>query len=478
MERAATQCVEWIEQQQWQQKRFSIFCGRGNNGGDGLAIARMLLQRNYSVAVYVADSTKHGSEDFEQNLQRLRDLSLEELHFINSTDNLPKLQKDGIIIDALFGSGLNKPLLDTAAELVHFINSLNATVVSIDLPSGLFIDKTSVGNVVVQADFTLTFQCEKLALLVQENAPFIGEVVVLDIGLLPDYLHTISALRKTIELSTAKHIFKKRNNFSHKGTFGHALIVAGSYGKMGAAVLATKACLRTGAGLTTAFIPNCGMYIMQTAVPEAMAISELNSSNDFVISSLPDDVEKYSAIGIGPGIGRHEETQKSIAFIMRRYGKPLVIDADGLNCLAMQPDLLKNLPGNSIITPHPKEFMRLFGEQANDFTQLETACKKAIELNIIIVLKGHHSLVALPDGRTFFNTTGNSGMAKGGSGDVLTGVITALLAQGYSPEEAATLGVFIHGAAADIAVKSIAPESLLASDIIHHLSDAFKEVSF
>jgi NAD(P)H-hydrate epimerase len=473
MERAAAKCVEWISGQRWLHHPFKIFCGKGNNGGDGLAIARRLIKSGYSVSVYILESGKLGSGDFQHNLQRLHDLLHADIHFLQSRAYFPLISTDDILIDALFGTGLNKAPDNLSAELVDHINHSKARVVSVDLPSGLFADQSSQGNKVVEADHTLTFQCYKTGLLVAENAAFIGEVTVLDIGLDPDFLHTINPAQQLITPVLARQIFKPRKAFEHKGNFGHALLIAGSYGKMGAAVLCAKACLRSGVGLLTCHLPHCGYQIMQTAVPEAMVIADAGEKQ---VAELPSEIENYAAIGIGPGIGTSVETQHLVSFVIRRFQKALVVDADGLNCISLQPGLLKQLPSHSIITPHPKEFDRLFGEHHSDFDRIATAREKAREHEILIVLKGHHTLIATPGGQQFFNTTGNAGMAKGGSGDVLTGVITALAAQQYPPEHAAVLGVYIHGLAGDLAAGALSQEAMTATDIIGFLSQAFLQV--
>jgi ADP-dependent NAD(P)H-hydrate dehydratase / NAD(P)H-hydrate epimerase len=471
MERAASKCIDWLGKQQWQKRSFKIFCGKGNNGGDGLAIARLLFELDYTVSVYILEFGKPGSEDFQINLQRLHDLSFTEIYFIQTKETFPLINVDEILIDALFGSGLNKPLERLSAEIVDHINHSKATVVSIDLPSGLFIDRSSKKNKVVEADHTLTFQCYKLALLMQENAFFIGEVHVLDIGLNPDYLQTQTVNRFLVDSNLIRQLFKPRNKFAHKGNFGHALLIAGSYGKMGAAVLAAKACLHTGVGLLTCYLPKCGYQIMQTSLPEAMVMT---GENENIIAQLPNEIEKYSVIGVGPGIGTANETQNVISFIARRYEKPIVLDADGLNCLSLQKNLLPELPESSVLTPHPKEFDRLFGDHDNDFDRLETARQKAGQLNLIIVLKSHHTATITPSGNLFFNSTGNAGMAKGGSGDVLTGMITSLAAQNYSPEDAAVLGVYLHGLAGDFAANALSQEAMVATDIITFLSQVFR----
>jgi len=470
MERAASKCVEWIEKQQWQKNSFKVFCGKGNNGGDGLAIARLLYELDYSVTVYIIEFGKAGSEDFQINLQRLHEVDFTQIHFLQSKENFPLISTDDILIDALFGSGLNRALEGVSAELVDHINHSKALTVSIDLPSGLFIDQSSKGNKVVEADYILTFQCYKLGLLMQENALFIGEVHLLNIGLHPEYLQDQNFEKVFVEEDFIKKIFKQRNQFAHKGSFGHALIIAGSYGKMGAAVLAAKACLHSGVGLLTCYIPKCGYTIMQTTLPEAMVLTD---ENETMVAQLPNDIEKYSVLGIGPGIGTSGETQNLTSFVCRRYKKPLVIDADGLNCLSLQKDLLQQLPPYSILTPHPKEFDRLFGDHSNDFERLETAKQKSRQLNLVIVLKSHHTAILSPNGNCFFNSTGNAGMAKGGSGDVLTGIITSLVAQNYSPEHAAILGVYLHGLAGDFAANALGQHSMIASDLVSFLSQSF-----
>jgi len=470
MERAAIKCVEWIEQQKWQNKSFKIFCGKGNNGGDGLAITRLLYELGYTVSVYILEFGKAGSDDFQMNLQRLHDLSFTEIYFIQSRESFPLINTNEILIDALFGSGLNKALEGLPGDLVEHINHSTALVVAIDLPSGLFIDRSSKGNKAIEATHTLTFQCYKLALLMQENALLIGEVHLLDIGLHKDFLKNEKQDTVFVDENFSRQIFKQRNQFAHKGNFGHALLVAGSYGKIGAAVLAAKACLHSGVGLLTCYLPKCGYEIMQTALPEAMVMTD---ENEAIVAQLPESIENYTVIGIGPGIGTAYETQKLISFICRRYKKPLVIDADGLNCISQQKDLLQQLPPLSILTPHPKEFDRLFGEHKNDFERLDTAKQKSKQHNIIVVLKSHHTAIVTPSGNVFLNSTGNAGMAKGGSGDVLTGIITSLVAQNYLPQEAAILGVYLHGLAGDFAAKALGKQAMVATDITNYLSPAF-----
>ncbi len=474
MERAARKCFEWIESRSWKQKTFSVFCGRGNNGGDGLAIARLLIQSGYHVFVFILHSNQQGSQDFEWNLQRLQLIRSTSIHFIKTEHEIPALPIDGVVIDALFGSGLNKPLEGLTAELVNRINRSVSIVVAIDLPSGLYPDRSSVSNTIIKARYTLSFQCYKMALLVQENAPYLGNVEILDIKLHPGYTETLRTNQLMLDRNIIRNIYRPRNAFSHKGNFGHTLLITGSLGKMGAGVLAALACCRSGSGLTTVFIPKCGYTVMQMAVPEAMALID---AEEEYLSGLPEDVEKYDAVGIGPGIGTREETRKMVTFMVRRYKRPLVIDADGLNCIAEQKTLLEKVPPLSILTPHPKEFSRLFGSFSNDFERIEEAKRQSRLLNCIIVLKGHHTLVALPGGMSYFNTSGNAGMAKGGSGDILTGMITSFLAQGYPPDQATLMGVYIHGWAGDVAAREMSLEAMLPGDIINALPAVFKSLA-
>jgi len=472
MERAATKCFEWLEDNSWFVHSFSIFCGKGNNGGDGLAIARMLAGRGCTVSVNILEFGHRGTDDFQSNLAKLHQYPAVAIHFIQDETNFHSFHEETVIIDALFGSGLSRPLDGITAKLVDHINDSGSTIIAIDVPSGMAVDQSSKGNTIINANYTLSFQCYKPAFLVAENAAFIGEVVILDIGLLPGFLPTVVANFELIERSLARSIYKPRNRFSHKGNFGHALIIAGSYGKIGAATLSGKACLRSGVGLLTCFIPKCGYEVLQTALPEAMIRTDTNSS---MITKVDDDVSKYDSIGIGPGLGTASETRAAVKEFVSTYIKPTVIDADALNSLSMEKSL-PTLPSHSIITPHPKEFERLFGKCKNDFERIEKALSNAKVLNCVIVLKGHHTFIATPGGKGYFNSTGNAGMATAGSGDVLTGMITGLLAQVYFSEEASILAVYLHGLAGDIAANEYAQEAMVAGDIIENIGNAFKQL--
>lgn len=474
MERAAWQCVHWLEENNLLGQSFKIFCGKGNNGGDGLAMARMLFQKACNVSVFILEFGHLGTEDFQVNLEHLHQFAGVEIKFIQTEEQFPLFEKTDVIIDALFGSGLNRPLEGMTAKLVEHINNSGCEIIAIDTPSGLPIDHSAEGEKIVKADHTLSLQVYKLSFLLPGNANFIGQVHILDIGLNPDFYDSTETNYELIGKKIISSIYQPRHRFAHKGNFGHALIVSGSYGKIGAAVLCAKACLRSGAGLTTCHIPRCGYEIMQTAVPEAMVVSDLDSS---IITKVDEDLSKISCIGIGPGIGTATETRKALQEVFEAYQKPMVLDADALNLLSADKKLLKKVPKDSILTPHPKEFERLFGESKNDFERLQLAQQKAKELDVIIVLKGHHTCIASPDGKVYFNGTGNAGMAKGGSGDVLTGILTALAGQYHDTMKSAILGVHLHGLAGDISAERNAMEAMTAGDIIENLGEALMSIA-
>ena len=465
MERAAIACVDYIFQNDVYDKTFKIFCGKGNNGGDGLVIARLLLQKNINVSVFIIEFGAVGTDDFQSNLQRLHQLT-KSIHFIQSKEFFPAINKDEIVIDALFGSGLNRPLKDLSASLIEHINQSKTNIISIDVPSGMFLDKSSKGNAIINATTTLTFQTLKLCFFVTENADFFGDVKVLDINLDATFSNTISSSLNIIEESDIKNIFKPRKPFTNKGSFGHALIIAGNKGKMGAALMATHACIRAGAGLTTLNVPEDFLNTVHSTSPEAMC----------QIREKGLDFEKINAVGIGPGLGKEKDAEDLVHESLQKFDKPMVIDADALNIISTHKDWLKETKNDSILTPHPKEFERLFGEAENDFERIDMALIQSTKNNFIIVLKGRYTLIA-KNGEGWFNTAGNSGLAKGGSGDILTGIITALLAQKYEPLNAALLGVHLHSVAADLSLKNQSMESLTATDVVKHLGKAFKQIS-
>lgn len=464
MERAARECTRFILDRQLITSGVKIFCGKGNNGGDGLAVARQLIEAGIQPYVYILEFGAKGTDDFQTNLARLHPLT-GNIHFMQSADFFPIFQPGDLVIDALYGSGLNRPLRDLSKQLVDHINDSGVAVVSIDVPSGMFIDKTSKGCAVISAAHTLTFQSLKLCFLVAENASNFGEVHVLDIGLLAAYTENTDA-HEILTLRTIKSNYKKRKAFDHKGNFGHSLIIAGNKGKMGAAIMAAKACLRTGAGLVTVGTDECLFNIVHATVPEAMCLNRGDSGEH----------TRYTTIGMGPGMGTGDEEAEIVLRTLENFKAPVVIDADALTIISRHTDWLEKIPPGSVLTPHPKEFERLFGKSNDDFERISHVLRLTASYPFIIVLKGHFTLVAA-GGKAYFNPTGNPGMAKGGSGDVLTGMLTALLSQGYSPLAAATTGVYLHGLSADITSQSLALESMLAEDIIEHISDAFLQLS-
>ena len=470
MERAAESCVTWLLNNGFRGKNFAVFCGKGNNGGDGLAMARLLAQSGSIVSVYVPQAGSPGTADYQINLQRLHPTKAI-LTFITSLSDIPEIRHDTVIIDALFGTGLNRPPEGLVADVIKKINQLHCTVVAVDIPSGLPADDHATSDIIIQADITLSFQCYKPAFIVAENDKYIGSLHILDIRLSTAYPSTISPAYIFVDGEFAASHFKPRKKFAHKGQFGHVLLVSGSYGKMGAAVLAAKAALVAGAGLLTVHVPRCGYQIVQIKVPEAMVHTDADENICTEINNL--DLPSYASIGIGPGLGTAGKTSEALRSILRDFGKPIVLDADALNLISNSPSLLSSIPVQSILTPHPKEFERLAGICKNDFDRIAKAREFARNHKCTVVLKGHYTCIATSD-KLYVNSTGNAGMAKGGSGDVLTGIISSLLGQGYSPEIAAILGVFLHGSAADIALKENAFESMLASDIIDHLPKAFR----
>ena len=448
----------------------SVFCGCGNNGGDGLAIARILNMQGYDVQVWLADFGQSKSSDFTANLQRLPAFGHIPLYVIDMKEP-PTLQPDEIIIDALLGTGINRPVDGHMEDLIHWLNSLNHTVISVDIPSGLYGDRHC--DCAIHAHHTITFQVPKLSFLLPSYEQYTGSWEIADIGLVPSFnLHTRTNYYLT-EHQLIKGLITRRKKFSHKGNFGHALLVSGSHGKCGAAILASRACLRSGVGLLTAHIPANLYQIIQTSVPEAMASVD---EHDYYWSSLPGELEKYSAIGVGCGINQKESTERAFRSLLETSRVRMVIDADGLNLLSKHKDLLEKIPGGSILTPHLKEFERLFGTSSSCFDRLEKLRQCAMKHQVTIILKGAYSSIASPDGTIHFNSTGNPGMATAGTGDVLTGILTSLLAQGYDSQTAALIGVYVHGLAGDLAYHQSCYESIIATDLVDHLGEAFHSV--
>lgn len=474
MERAANALAKEI-MSQWPDKedtRFVIFAGPGNNGGDALAVARLLSEQGYKPVVYLFNTTGSLSADCEANRDLLTIADGVEFYEVTKQFAPPQISEDDVIIDGLFGSGLNRPLTGGFASLVRFINAVEATVVSIDIPSGLMgEDNTSnVMENVVHADYTLTFQFPKLAFLFAENEQYVGAWKVLDVGLDKEGIRQTYTPFELGDSRKMRYQLKIRSRFAHKGDFGRALLVAGQQGMAGASVLAARACLRSGVGLLTVHVPLCNNTIVQTSVPEAMTSLDYN---EFCFAEAP-DLAPYQAIGVGPGLGQAECTQQALYSLLSHSDVPMVLDADALNLIGENHTYLRRLPKGSIITPHPGEMDRLVGKCHNSYERLSKAMNLAQTCGLYIILKGAYTAVLSPDGSCWFNVTGNPGMATGGCGDVLTGVILALLAQGYDADTASKLGVCVHGLAGDLAARDKGEIALTASDIVDNLYKAWK----
>lgn len=471
MERAARECTLWILGNTSINQHICIFCGAGNNGGDGLAIARLLAAHQRKLTVYLTEKDAHRSEDNSINLLRLKETKLE-IIFINSENDFPSLPQESLIVDALFGYGLNRPPEGLNAVLIDHLNASGNTIIAIDIPSGLFADKSSKGNAIIKAGHTLSFVVMKLAFLLPENAPYTGSIHIIDIGLDQNFYENTQSGYEIIPHHLIHSFYIPRQKFSHKGIYGNAALIGGSYGMMGAIVLGAKSCLRSGAGKLTCYMPTCGYTVLQTAVPEAMCIT---GSDEQYLTTLHLQSE-FDAIAIGPGMGRQPESLSVLKNILALSPRRLIIDADGLNLLASQPDLYSSLPANTILTPHPKEFERLFGPSPDQFSRLQLALEKAQQYKIYIVIKGNYSFIATPTGKGYFNPTGNPGMATAGSGDVLTGILLGLYAQSGETEKVVLAGVYLHGLAGDKAAEIHSEEAMISGDIINYLPEAFKAI--
>ena len=473
MERAAKALTRAIEEEWNNRTPVVIFAGPGNNGGDALAVARMLSEDSYQVHVFLFNVHNKLSADCAANKKRLLEAKRVK-NFTEVTVNFdpPQLDAGTLVIDGLFGSGLNKPLAGGFAAMVKYINQSAAKVVSIDIPSGLMTEDNSynIHTNIIRADLTLTLQQKKLAMLMADNQQYLGRLKVLDIRLSQEFIQKTDCRCRILEESDIRLLMHPRGDFAHKGNMGNALIIAGSYGMSGASVLATKACLRSGVGKVTTHTPKRNYEIMQISVPEAV----LQMDQEETIFSEPVETENYHAMGIGPGLGTSETTAIALIAQLRRCTCPVVIDADAINILSTHRAWMQQLPKGIILTPHPKELDRLAGNSSASCTErLAKASELAEHLQAYIILKGHYSALCYPDGKIEFCSTGNSGMATAGSGDVLTGIITGLLARGYKQPDACRIGMHLHGLAGDLAIKDLGKESLIASDLIQYLPKAF-----
>lgn len=451
-----------------------LFAGPGNNGGDALAMARLLAGRGYRPEVYLFNPKGSLSPDCQANRDRLADTPGAELHEISTQFIPPKLTDRHVVVDGLFGSGLNKPLSGGFAAVVKYINASPATVVAIDIPSGLMGEDNgfNVPEHIVKAHLTLSLQLPKLSFLLADNEPYVGEWELVDIGLSREAIAQADTPYRLTEPADVADVLKERSRFAHKGNFGRALLIAGSQGMAGASILAARACLRSGVGLLTVRVPQCNNVVVQTAVPEAMTLPDFGAT----CFCEAVDTDPYQAVAIGPGLGQSEETERALLEQIALADGPMVLDADALNLLGRHRDRLAKLPAGCILTPHPGEMDRLAGVSRNCYERLEKARELARHLRVCIVLKGAFTAVISPTGEVSFNPTGNPGMATGGTGDVLTGILLALLAQGYDSLQAARLGVYLHGLAGDLAARHLGQISLTAGDVVECLPEAFKEM--
>lgn len=467
MERAATAFVEVFTSLVSTQYSIHILCGVGNNGGDGLAVARLLKGKDYDVAISLIEFGDRLAPDCRENLDRLG----ADVNRVKSLDGL--VIQEEVVIDALFGSGLSRPVVGFAAEVIGVINNSAAKVVSIDLPSGLFSEVMDFSGAIVSADYTIVFQRPKLSFLIPESGKYVGEFKVVNIGLDEEFIESQTSDYFLLEERDVQRMLPKRKKFQHKGDFGRVQVFSGSFGKMGAAFLCGKAVLRAGAGLVTLHIPQCGYDMIQTSLPEAMVTVD-KLRNEISSGQI---LENTDAICVGPGLGTSDSTVSWLKAFLKGNDKPIVLDADALNILALHPELMESVPEKSILTPHVGEFTRLFGTSTDGLERIKKLKSVASHRNWVIILKGAHSTIGLPNGQVVFNTTGNAGMATAGSGDVLAGIITGLLAQGMTSEDAALMGVFLHGKAGDLAAKRVGKMSLMASDLLNELPETIINVS-
>jgi len=471
MERAALQVVNRLIRHIPVSKKLLFYAGPGNNGGDALAIARMMANRDYRCELFLSCFGKELKGSPAINLKRLEDQGKVKITRIVTASDVVAIPGDVVVIDGLFGSGLGRPLDGLSEKIVAAINASGALVVAIDIPSGLFGEDNSANDLskVVKASRTFTFQFPKLSFFFPEHETIVGEWEVLPLDLHPEAIMMTETPFHFLDPAFVASRLVKRNRFAHKGNYGHALLIAGSRCKIGAAVLASRSCLRSGVGLLTTHVPNPAVPVIQGAVPEAMCSAD---ASDLMFTEFP-DLSAYSAIGVGPGIGTKPNCQKGLHELLRQNPGKIVLDADALNILSGQKEWLDLLPENAVLTPHPKEFERLTGPVKDSWSRLQLQQRFSKNYKVIVVLKGAYTAISFPDGRIFFNSTGNPGMATAGSGDVLTGLILGLLAQPYSPEDAALLGVYLHGLAGDIAAAREGEEALTAGDLTANLGRAF-----
>lgn len=476
MERASKALADWLITYYPPATRVAVLAGPGNNGGDAMAVARILAGLRYPVTLLLPALGRNRSEASQINLERLKEQGIVPVYELSNPADFPATEKFDLLLDGLYGSGLNRPLEGFAAEVVDWVNQSGLEVVSIDLPSGLFCDENRYNpGAIIRATYTLTLEFPKLALFFRENEPYFGNWEVVPFGLYPKAVDEAETPLFFLDQESASAILKRRKTFSHKGSYGHGLLLSGSRGKYGAAQLAARGALRAGLGLLTTHLPEAGSNLLQVALPENM--TSIDAGKDF-ITELP-DLSKYAAVAAGPGLGTEPSTREVIRQLVGQVKVPLALDADALNILAAHPAWLKNLPHETLLTPHPVEFDRLSGIAVqSEEERFFMAGEFAASYDVILILKGAYTRIFFPDRTVCFNSTGNPGMATAGSGDVLTGILLGLLAQGYTPREAALLGVYLHGKSADLRVGASSEESLLAGEIADYLGDAFASLKW
>lgn len=470
MERAGIQIFNWLHvRMQGAQVPIHVFCGIGNNGGDGLVVARHLIIHGYNVKTYIVNCSDKRSKDFLINYERIKETTKDWPAMLTCKGDFPQIYKDDIILDAVFGIGLNRPVDEWVAQLFMHFRASNAFTLSVDIPSGAFTDKVVENeDSVVWANHTLSFQSPKLIFFLPDTAKYSLQWEVLDIGIDREFLFKTETEVVLIGKHEVLPMYQPREKFVHKGTYGHALILGGSYGKIGATVLASRAVLASGAGLVTTFIPKCGYSILQTALPEAMVITD---SSESIITDINFEI-KPQVIGLGIGMGTDPETIAALEKFLKSNKVPLVLDADGLNIISKKKTLIKLLPKRSVLTPHPKELERLIGKWKDDFDKLKKVKAFSKKYDVIVVIKGANTITVYKD-RYYVNTTGNPGLATAGTGDVLTGIITGMIAQGYDALQGTLFGVYLHGRSADIAIEDLGYQSLIASHVIDALGEAY-----
>jgi ADP-dependent NAD(P)H-hydrate dehydratase / NAD(P)H-hydrate epimerase len=487
MENAGRQAVAAIEAMYSDllERHVAVLCGRGNNGGDGFVIARTMVQRGVDVSVFLIGRVADVRGDARVNLEILGRLGLTvvevadsqawELHFSEVSDCT-------LIVDAIFGTGLNTPIAGFIESVVTDVNTSGIPIVAIDLPSGLSADSPEPIGLSIEAGLTVTMAAPKLPLVLPPAETRAGDIVIADIGIPAGVLESVDGpLVDLLTRASTRELVTPRTADSHKGDYGRVLIVAGSRGKTGAAHLAAIGALRSGAGLVTIATPASCQAIVAAMAPEYMTEALAESADGLDPDGVDHILEMArDVLAIGPGLGQAPGTREFIRQLVDRATMPLVIDADGLNAFAGDPERLAGREGRDvIITPHPGEMARLIGMSTDEVqsSRLEIARNFAVAHHVFVVLKGHRTLVATPDEKVFINPTGNPGMATGGTGDVLTGMIAAWLAQLLDAEAACKLAVYLHGLAGDLAEADEGEVAMTSADVAGHLGDAMLELT-